>query len=134
MKYYSLNKQAPDSSFENAVRKGLAPDRGLYFPEHITPLNEDFFEKLDYLSNSEIAFKAIQQFIGEEIPSDDLKQIVEDTLNFDFPIVDIEEGISTLELFHGPTMAFKDVGARFMARCLGYFNRNNDARRIRNCA
>ena len=127
MKYYSLNKQAPDSSFENAVRKGLAPDRGLYFPEHITPLNEDFFEKLDDLSNSEIAFKAIQQFIGEEIPSDDLKQIVEDTLNFDFPIVDIEEGISTLELFHGPTMAFKDVGARFMARCLGYFNRNNDA-------
>lgn len=127
MKYYSLNKQAPDSSFENAVRKGLAPDRGLYFPEHITPLNEDFFEKLDELSNSEIAFKAIQQFIGEEIPSDDLKQIIENTLNFDFPIVDIEEGISTLELFHGPTMAFKDVGARFMARCLGYFNRNNDA-------
>ena len=127
MKYYSLNKQAPDSSFENAVRKGLAPDRGLYFPEHITPLNEDFFEKLDELSNSEIAFKAIQQFIGEEIPSDDLKQIIENTLNFDFPIVDIEESISTLELFHGPTMAFKDVGARFMARCLGYFNRNNDA-------
>ena len=127
MKYYSLNKQAADSSFENAVRIGLAPDRGLYFPEHITPLDEDFFEKLDELSNSEIAFKAIQQFIGEEIPSDDLKQIIEDTLNFDFPIVDIEEGISTLELFHGPTMAFKDVGARFMARCLGYFNRNNDA-------
>ena len=127
MKYYSLNKQAPDSSFENAVRKGLASDRGLYFPEHIIPLNEDFFEKLDELSNSEIAFKAIQQFIGEEIPSDNLRQIIEDTLNFDFPIVDIEEGISTLELFHGPTMAFKDVGARFMARCLGYFNRNNDA-------
>jgi len=127
MKYYSLNKQAADSSFENAVRIGLAPDRGLYFPKHITPLDEDFFEKLDELSNSEIAFKAIQQFIGEEIPSDDLKQIIEDTLNFDFPIVDIEEGISTLELFHGPTMAFKDVGARFMARCLGYFNRNNDA-------
>ena len=101
--------------------------RGLYFPEHIIPLNEDFFEKLDELSNSEIAFKAIQQFIGEEIPSDNLRQIIEDTLNFDFPIVDIEEGISTLELFHGPTMAFKDVGARFMARCLGYFNRNNDA-------
>lgn len=127
MKYYSLNKQAPDSSFENAVRKGLAPDRGLYFPEHITSLNEDFFEQLDDLSNSEIAFKAIQQFIGEEIPSNNLRQIIEDTLNFDFPIVDIEEGISTLELFHGPTMAFKDVGARFMARCLGYFNRNNDA-------
>ncbi len=127
MKYYSLNKQAPDSNFENAVRKGLAPDRGLYFPEHISPLNEDFFEKLDELSHSEIAFKAIQQFVGDEIPNDDLKQIVEDTLNFDFPIVDIEEGISTLELFHGPTMAFKDVGARFMARCLGYFNRNNNA-------
>ena len=127
MKYYSLNKQAPDSSFENAVRKGLAPDRGLYFPEQITPLNENFFEKLDELSNSEIAFKAIQQFVGEEIPKGDLEQIVEETLNFDFPIVDLEEGISTLELFHGPTMAFKDVGARFMARCLGYFNRNSDA-------
>ena len=127
MKYYSLNKQAPNSNFENAVRKGLAPDRGLYFPEQITPLNENFFEKLDELSNSEIAFKAIQQFVGEEIPKDDLEQIVEETLNFDFPIVDLEEGISTLELFHGPTMAFKDVGARFMARCLGYFNRNSDA-------
>jgi threonine synthase len=127
MKYYSLNKQAPNSNFENAVRKGLAPDRGLYFPEQITPLNENFFEKLDELSNSEIAFKAIQQFVGEEIPKGDLEQIVEETLNFDFPIVDLEEGISTLELFHGPTMAFKDVGARFMARCLGYFNRNSDA-------
>ena len=82
MKYYSLNKQAPDSSFENAVRKGLAPDRGLYFPEQITPLNENFFEKLDELSNSEIAFKAIQQFVGEEIPKGDLEQIVEETLNF----------------------------------------------------
>ena len=127
MKYYSLNNQAPDSSFENAVRKGLAPDRGLFFPEHITPLNEEFFEKIDELSNSEIAFEAIQQFVGDEIPNNELKQIVEDTLNFDFPIVDIEEGISTLELFHGPTMAFKDVGARFMARCLGYFEKDNDS-------
>jgi threonine synthase len=127
MIYYSLNKQAPNSNFENAVRKGLAPDRGLYFPENITPLNANFFDNLDELSNSEIATKAIQQFIGTEIPKDELKTIVEDTLNFDFPIVNIEKNISTLELFQGPTMAFKDVGARFMARCLGYFNRNNNS-------
>ena len=127
MHYYSLNKQAPDSNFETAVRKGLAPDRGLYFPERITPLHASFFDRIDDLSNSEIAFRAIQQFVGEEIPENELKTIVDETLNFDFTVVGITNNISTLELFHGPTMAFKDVGARFMARCLGYFNRNNDA-------
>lgn len=125
MIYYSLNKKAPDASFETAVRKGLAPDKGLYFPESITPLDDAFLNTIEQYSNQEIAFHAIKQFICPEIPENDLKSIIADTLNFDFPIVEIEEDISTLELFHGPTMAFKDVGARFMARCLGYFNKDN---------
>ncbi len=125
MKYYSLNKKAPITTFENAVLKGLAPDKGLYFPEKITPLPQSFFDNIDNLSYSEIAFEAIKQFVSPEIPEAELKRIVEDTLSFDFPIENLTEQISTLELFHGPTMAFKDVGARFMARCLGYFNKNN---------
>jgi threonine synthase len=126
MQYYSLNNKAPMASFETAVRKGLAPDKGLYFPEKITPLDSSFFENLEQFSNSEIAFQAIKQFVGSEIPESELKNIVKETLNFEFPIVAIENHISTLELFHGPTMAFKDVGARFMARCLEYFNKDND--------
>jgi threonine synthase len=125
MNYYSLNKKAPNVSFKDAVIKGLAPDKGLYFPEYITPLPKVFFENIDNLSHSEIAFEAIKQFVSPEIPEDILKTIIEETLSFDFPIVELNENISTLELFHGPTMAFKDVGARFMARCLGYFNQNN---------
>mgnify|MGYP003310882151 CR=1 FL=1 len=119
MQYYSLNKKVPKTSFEIAVLKGLAPDKGLYFPEKITPLDSSFLENLDQLSNIEIAFHAIKQFVGSEIPESELKTIIKETLNFKFPIVSIEDNISTLELFHGPTMAFKDVGARFMARCLG---------------
>ena len=126
MQYYSLNKKAPKTSFEIAVRKGLAPDKGLYFPEKITTLDTSFMENLDQLSNIEIAFHVIKQFVGSEIPESELKTIIKETLNFEFPIISIEDNISTLELFHGPTMAFKDVGARFMARCLGYFNKNNN--------
>lgn len=125
MNYYSLNKQAPNTSFKDAVIKGLAPDKGLYFPESITPLPKSFYDNIDNLSYSEIAFTAIKQFVLPEIPEDILKAIVEDTLSFDFPVVELNKNISTLELFHGPTMAFKDVGARFMARCLGYFNKDN---------
>lgn len=125
MKYYSLNKKAPNTTFKNAVVKGLAPDRGLYFPESITPLPKSFFKNIGTLSYSEIAFEAIKQFVLPEIPETELKRIVEETLSFDFPIVKLNDSISTLELFHGPTMAFKDVGARFMARCLGYFNQDN---------
>lgn len=125
MNYYSLNRKAPNTTFEDAVVKGLAPDKGLYFPESITPLEASFFETIEDKSNTEIAFEAIKQFIVPEIPEDVLKTIVEETLSFDFPVVEINENISTLELFHGPTMAFKDVGARFMARCLGYFNKTN---------
>ena len=125
MNYYSLNKKAPNTTFKNAVIKGLAPDKGLYFPESITTLPEDFFKNIDNLSNIEIAFAAIKQFVSPEIPEDVLKTIVEETLSFDFPVIQLDENVSTLELFHGPTMAFKDVGARFMARCLGYFNKDN---------
>lgn len=125
MNYYSLNREAPNTNFSDAVIRGLAPDKGLYFPESITPLDASFFETIENKSNAEIAFEAIKQFILPEIPEDVLKTIVEETLSFKFPVVDINKNISTLELFHGPTMAFKDVGARFMARCLGYFNKTN---------
>lgn len=122
MQYYSLNHKAPNVSFKEAVVKGLAPDKGLYFPKSITPLEASFFKNIDHYSYSEIAFQAIKQFVSPEIPETVLKAIIEDTLSFDFPVVNLSPHISTLELFHGPTMAFKDVGARFMARCLGYFN------------
>ena len=124
MKYYSLNHNAPEVSFEEAVIQGLATDKGLYFPESITPLNAKFFENIENLSNEEIAFEAIQQFVGDEIPAETLKQIITETLCFDFPTVKVEDNIYALELYHGPTMAFKDVGARFMSRCLAYFNKD----------
>lgn len=125
MTYYSLNRKAPNTSFKDAVIRGIAPDKGLYFPETITPLPASFFKNIDALSYEDIAFKAIKPFVTQDIPEDVLKDIISETLTFDFPLVQIDEKISTLELFHGPTMAFKDVGARFMARCLGYFNQNN---------
>ena len=124
MKYYSLNHNAPKVSFEEAVVKGLAPDRGLYFPETITPLPSSFFQSIENLSNEEIAFEAIKQFVGNDIPEKNLREIISETLCFDFPTVKVEENTYSLELYHGPTMAFKDVGARFMSRCLAYFNRN----------
>jgi threonine synthase len=124
MKYYSLNHNAPEVSFEEAVIQGLATDKGLYFPKSITPLSKEFFEDIENLSNEAIAFAAIQQFVGDEIPTETLKKIIAETLCFDFPTVKVENGIYALELYHGPTMAFKDVGARFMSRCLGYFNKD----------
>ena len=130
MNYYSLNKNAPNVSFREAVVKGLAPDKGLYFPESITPLEEDFFNHIEYFSNNEIAYEVIKQFVGDEIPEAELKQIIEETLSFDFPIVKIKKNIASLELFHGPTMAFKDVGARFMARCFRAFNKNENAEKV----
>ena len=130
MNFYSLNKKAPNVSFQEAVVKGLAPDRGLYFPESITPLEKDFFNHIEYFSNNEIAYEVIKQFIADEIPEIELREIIEDTLSFEFPVISIRKNISTLELFHGPTMAFKDVGARFMARCFGYFNKEKDATKV----
>lgn len=124
MNYYSLNNKNLKVSFQEAVIQGLAPDRGLYFPEQLTELPNDFFDNIENLSNETIAFEAIKQFVGDEIPENELKKIITATLCFDFPLVEIEENVFSLELFHGPTMAFKDVGARFMSRCLAYFNRN----------
>ncbi|VXB61289.1 threonine synthase [Flavobacterium sp. 9R] len=129
MKYYSLNHNSPNVSFEEAVVQGLASDKGLYFPESISPLAADFFENIEKLSHEEIAFQAIQQFVGDEIPADTLRQIIAETLCFDFPVIEVEQGIYSLELFHGPTMAFKDVGARFMSRCIAYFNRNDPSKK-----
>lgn len=126
MKYYSLNHNAPKVAFQEAVIQGLAQDKGLYFPEQIIPLSEAFFDSIEQRSNAEIAFEVIQQFVGDAIPNSVLKTIIEDTLCFDFPLVEVEQNIYALELYHGPTMAFKDVGARFMARCLAYFNKDKN--------
>ncbi len=125
MKYYSLNENAPKVSFKDAVIKGLAPDKGLYFPESITQLDKEFINDIFEYTDHEIGYEVIKQFVGNEIPETELKQIIAETLSFGFPLIDIENNIKTLELFHGPTMAFKDVGARFMARCLGYLNKDS---------
>lgn len=126
MKYYSLNHNSSKTSFKNAVISGIAPDRGLYFPEKITLLSKDFFENIEKYSHHEIAFEVIKQFVGDEIPDEKLKEIISETIFFDFPLVNIDENCASLELFHGPTMAFKDVGAKFMAKCLEFFNQNNN--------
>ena len=123
MNYYSTNHKAPTATLEEAVIKGLAPDRGLYMPEEIKPLPASFFNHIDTLSFQEIAFEVATCFFGDDIEAADLKNIVCDTLSFDIPIVNIENNIYSLELFHGPTLAFKDVGARFMARLLRHFIR-----------
>ena len=126
MQYYSLHHKSPKTSFKKAVIEGLAKDRGIYFPDEITALPSEFIENISDYTNHEIAFKVIEQFVGDEIPEAILKDIIKNTLTFDFPIVEITNNIASLELFHGPTMAFKDVGAKFMAQCLEYFNTNND--------
>lgn len=123
MKYYSTNRKAPLATLEEAVKRGLAPDRGLYMPERIVRLPEEFFRDMGEMNFHEIAFAAASAFFGEDIPSGDLKDIVCDTLNFDTPVVNIHDNIWALELYHGPTLAFKDVGGRFMARMLSYFVR-----------
>ncbi len=125
MQYYSLNNKAPKVSFQDAVVKGLAPDKGLYFPEDIKSIDTSFFKNIENYSNNDIAYELIKQFVGDEIPTNTLKEIIADVLSFDFPLVEVEKDIYSLELYHGPTMAFKDVGARFMARCLSYFNKKN---------
>jgi len=121
MKYYSTNGKAPLASLEKAVVKGLAEDRGLYMPERIPVLPSSFFEKIGEMSFQQIAFEVASAYFGEDVPSEDLRRIVYDTLSFDCPVVEVEPGIWSLELFHGPTLAFKDVGGRFMARLLQYF-------------
>jgi threonine synthase len=126
MHYYSLNHRSPNVTFEEATIKGQAPDKGLYFPEYIPTLPKGLIENIKDFSKEELGLILMKPFVGETIPETVLKHIVEETINFDFPLVKVNENIYALELFHGPTLAFKDVGARFMSRCLGYFNRNND--------
>ncbi len=121
MKYYSTNKQVAPASLQEAVVKGLAADRGLFMPERIKTLPAEFYENIDKMSFQEIAYTVADAFFGEDIEADTLKAIVYDTLNFDAPVVPVSEGIYSLELYHGPTLAFKDVGGRFMARLLAYF-------------
>ena len=122
MQYYSTNQQAPMATLEKAVVKGLAEDRGLYMPERIKALPQSFFDNIHQLTFREIACEVADAFFGEDVPREDLHKIVCDTLSFDVPAVRVTDRIYSLELFHGPTLAFKDVGARFMARLLGYFN------------
>lgn len=121
MNYYSTNKKAPLASLQEAVVKGLAPDKGLYMPETIQQLSPDFYGMIADLGLTDIAKTVAEAFFGGDIPKERLDAIVTDTLNFDIPLKKIEEDIYVLELFHGPTFAFKDVGARFMARMLSYF-------------
>ena len=121
MLYYSTNHQSPKATLQDAVVKGLAPDRGLFMPDHINQLPSEFLQTIDQLSFQEIAFRVANAFFGDDMEADTLRNIVYETLSFETPVVKVEPNIFTLELFHGPTMAFKDVGARFMARLLGYF-------------
>ena len=126
MRYYSTNKESPIASFKEATIKGQAPDKGLYFPETIPQVDKGLIDDIEKVSNEEIAFRVIRSYIGNEINDDDLFKIVSETINFPIPLVKVSDNIFSLELFHGPTLAFKDVGARFMSRCLSYFLKNEN--------
>ena len=125
MEYYSTNHQTRNVSLREAVVKGLAADRGLFMPERIPALPKAFFKNIGNLSLQEISYAVANTLFSEDMDSQELKNIVYDTLNFDIPLVHVNGDIYSLELFHGPTAAFKDVGARFMARLLGYFTRRD---------
>lgn len=134
MKYYSTNRKSPEVTLEKAVVKGLAEDKGLYMPERIKPLSKNFYNNIEKLTFQEIAYNVADSFFGEDVDAESLKRIVYDTLQFDCPVVKVTENIYTLELFHGPTLAFKDVGARFMARLLQYFlNKGGEYAANSNC-
>ena len=132
MKYYSTNGKTPMVTLAEAVVKGLAADRGLFMPEHIGKMPKAFFNNISSMSLQEMSFAVAYMLFGDDIDSDDLKHIVSDTLNFDIPLVKVDDQRYSLELFHGPTLAFKDVGARFMARLLGHFNSQNGEDRMVN--
>jgi threonine synthase len=123
MKYFSTNKHAATADFREATIRGQAPDKGLYFPEKIPVLPKSFFREIGTMRKEEVAFQVIKPYVGGTIPDTELMRIVSETVNFEFPLVKVSDDIYTLELFHGPTLAFKDVGARFMSRCLGYFSK-----------
>ncbi len=124
MNYYSLNKKAPNVSFKEATILGQAPDKGLYFPMVIPKIDKALIENIGNIKKEELAFKIMLPYVGNTIAEEALFEIVNETINFNFPLVQINSQISSLELFHGPTLAFKDIGARFMSRCLGYFSKD----------
>lgn len=126
MKYFSLNNRFSFVDFKEATIRGQAPDKGLYFPEHIPMLEKKLIDEIENISNEEIAFRVIRPFVGNAIPEDILFEIVKQTVNFPIPLVKIKEDIYSLEMFHGNTLAFKDIGARFMSRCLAHFVKGND--------
>lgn len=126
MQYYSLNKQAPDVDFKEATINGQAPDKGLYFPRQVPKLEKSFIDGIDSMEKYELAYYIMKPYVGDSIDAEALEQIVAETISFPFPLVKVTENIFSLELFHGPTLAFKDVGARFMSRCLGYFSQGQN--------
>jgi threonine synthase len=126
MKFYSTNKLSPPVDFKDATILGQAPDKGLYFPESIPVIDRQWMEGIEKYSHEEIAFRVIAPYVGETIAGNRLMEIVKETINFPIPLIPVNELAFSLELFHGPTLAFKDVGARFMSRCLGHFVRNNN--------
>jgi len=130
MQYYSTNGYKIKASLQEAVVKGLAPDKGLYMPETIPTIPKAFFNNIGAMSLQDIAYVVANTLFGSDIESETLKEIVNDTLNFDIPLKQVEGNKYSLELFHGPTLAFKDVGARFMARILSYFNKNNSTKDV----
>jgi threonine synthase len=130
MQYFSTNRTSPAASFREALIQGQPDDKGLYFPAEIPRLDNSFVGRLGDIPSAEIAFEVIRPYIGDEIDESRLGEICEETVNFDFPLVQLKENISVLELFHGPTLAFKDVGARFMSRCLGHFSRGRGEKTV----
>ncbi|MDM7922045.1 MAG: threonine synthase [Pyrinomonadaceae bacterium] len=123
MQYFSTNRRSAPVAFREAVLTGQPDDRGLFFPSEIPRLSSEFFSELSDLSNDEIAFRVMRPYVAGDIPDDNLQEICRETVDFDFPLVPVDDRIFALELFHGPTLAFKDVGARFMSRCLRHFSR-----------
>lgn len=121
MQYFSTNRQSPEVDFKTATINGQAPDKGLYFPERIPEVSKELIDNITEYSNEEIAFQVMKPFVGDTIPEAELRSIVSETINFNIPLVKVTDRIASLELYHGPTLAFKDIGARFMSRCLGYF-------------
>ena len=126
MKYFSTNHQSPEVDFKQATINGQAPDKGLYFPERIPTISKELIKNITQYSNEEIAYQVMKPYVGDTIPELELRRIVEETINFDIPLVKVTDAIYSLELYHGPTLAFKDIGARFMSRCLGYFVKQSD--------
>lgn len=130
MQYYSTNGKAPLATLEEAVVRGLAPDKGLYMPQEIRPLPQEFFGNIENMSFQEMSYQVAHNFFGDDVDAESLREIVFDTLAFETPIVKVEDNIYSLELFHGPTLAFKDVGARFMARLLRYFIKREGKKQV----